>query len=330
MGQTARWSQARLRRALPVRAVPLAISMNSPATIRVAANGIHFEVLTLGEGDRLALCLHGFPETAFSWRHQMPVLAKLGYRVWAPNLRGYGATDSPRGIQAYRVETLVEDVASLIRAAGAREILVLAHDWGGILAWNLAIWRPALVQRMVICNAPHPVCFARELKRPVQLFKSWYVLFFQLPVLPEWLLGLGRARATEMIIRRSSRAPSHFTDGALEVYRQNAARPGGLTAMLNWYRAVFRGGALRRFRGMAVPQTEVPTLLIWGAADRFLSTRLIAGTGDYVANLTVRVLPGVSHWVQQEAAETVNCMLEAWLAGNPVPQAAKPPPAPRR
>src|SRR5215831_10193939 len=110
--------------------------------IRVAANGISFEVAAIGQGDRLALCLHGFPEHACSWRHQMPLLAKLGYRVWAPNLRGYGGTSSPRGVALYRLSVLVEDVASLIAASGARETLLLAHDWGGALAWNLAMRKP--------------------------------------------------------------------------------------------------------------------------------------------------------------------------------------------
>src|SRR6478672_964138 len=121
--------------------------MNWPdvSLIRVAANGIHFEVATLGSGDRLALCLHGFPEHAISWRHQMPLLAKLGYRVWAPNLRGYGGTDSPPEVSAYRVEVLVEDVAALIRASGARETLLIGHDWGGALAWMLAMRRPSLI-----------------------------------------------------------------------------------------------------------------------------------------------------------------------------------------
>jgi pimeloyl-ACP methyl ester carboxylesterase len=115
--------------------------MNWPGVefIRVAANGINFEIATMGAGDRLALCLHGFPEHAYSWRHQMPLLAKLGYRVWVPNLRGYGNTDSPQEIAAYKTRTLVEDVAALIKAAKAKETILLAHDWGGALAWSLAI-----------------------------------------------------------------------------------------------------------------------------------------------------------------------------------------------
>ena len=296
--------------------------MNWPdiSFIRVAANGIHFEVATMGSGDRLALCLHGFPEHAYSWRHQMPLLARLGYRVWAPNLRGYGATDSPREVSAYSPRTLVEDVAALIRASGAKETLLLAHDWGAALAWSLAMDQPQLIDRLVILNLPHPACFARELRRPIQLFKSWYMFFFQLPWLPEFLLSRRKGRTTSELIRKTSCNPARFPDEALEVYRANAARPGGLTAMLNWYRGFFRSGGLKRFFGGDVPIIHVPTLLLWGDQDVALSIRTTLGTGKYVSNLTFRVFPGVSHWIQQEAPEAVNAMLEAWLSGQHVPE----------
>jgi len=288
--------------------------------IRVAANGINFEVATMGVGDRLALCLHGFPEHAYSWRHQMPLLARLGYRVWAPNLRGYGATDSPREVSAYQTYTLVEDVAALIKAAQPRETLLLAHDWGAALAWSLALDQPQLIDRLVILNLPHPACFARELRRPVQLARSWYMLFFQLPWLPEFLLGRRQGRGASELIRKTSRNPARFADEDLEVYRANAARPGALTAMLNWYRALFRGGALRRFFGNDIPIIHTPTLFLWGDADTALSLRTTRGTEQYVSDLTFRVFPGVSHWIQQEAPEAVNAMLEAWLSGKRVPE----------
>ena len=296
--------------------------MNWPGVefIRVAANGINFEVATMGVGDRLALCLHGFPEHAYSWRHQMPLLARLGYRVWAPNLRGYGATDSPREVSAYQTYTLVEDVAALIKAAQPRETLLLAHDWGAALAWSLALDQPQLIDRLVILNLPHPACFARELRRPVQLARSWYMLFFQLPWLPEFLLGRRQGRGASELIRKTSRNPARFADEDLEVYRANAARPGALTAMLNWYRALFRGGALRRFFGNDIPIIHTPTLFLWGDADTALSLRTTRGTEQYVSDLTFRVFPGVSHWIQQEAPEAVNAMLEAWLSGKRVPE----------
>ena len=282
-------------------------------TIRVRANGIDFEVFTAGEGNKLALCLHGFPECAFSWRFQMPLLVQLGYRVWAPNLRGYGATDSPWEINAYRLETLVEDVAALIRVSGANEIVLIAHDWGGLLAWLLVTWQPSLVQRLVVCNLPHPACFLREVKRPVQFFRSWYVLFFQIPWLPEALLRANGAKAVGEAIRRTARDPSRFPDEVLAVYRQNAARPGGLRAMINWYRALLRCGGAARLRKQKWPVIQGPTLLIWGDADTALSVRNLSGTEQYVSDLTLRVLAGVSHWVQQEDADSVNSLLVQWL-----------------
>jgi pimeloyl-ACP methyl ester carboxylesterase len=288
--------------------------------IRVAANGINFEVATIGTGDRLALCLHGFPEHAYSWRYQMPLLARLGYRVWAPNLRGYGNTDSPQEISAYKTRTLVEDVAGLIKASGAKETLLLAHDWGAALAWSIAILQPQLINRLVILNLPHPALFARELRRPPQLFMSWYMYFFQLPWLPEKLLGRNHGRATSGIFRRTSRNPARFPADVLEIYRLNATRPGGLTAMVNWYRAAFRGGTFRRFRSGNIPVIDTPTLFLWGDADAALTIRATRGTENYVSNLTFRIFPGVSHWIQQEAPEAVNAMLEAWLTGRVVPQ----------
>ena len=293
---------------------PVSMPVAQPAkTIRVAANGINFEVLTCGEGDRLAICLHGFPETAHCWRLQMPLLARLGFRVWAPNLRGYAGSDSPRDVNSYRMEILVQDVAALIRAAGAQEVVVIGHDWGGALAWNLAMYAPVLVKRMVILNAPHPACFIRELKRFGQLIKSWYILFFQFPFLPESLLRLGNARAISSLLCRTSSQQSVFSPEDLDAYRQNAMREGGLTAMLNWYRALFRGGAIRRFGRMTIPKIEVPTLFLWGDADKFLSLRTTVATNQYVTNLTFHVLPGVSHWIQEEAPEVVNRLLQAWL-----------------
>ena len=141
----------------------------------VQANGLRFEVLTCGEGDRLALCLHGFPEVALSWREQMFALAGLGYRVWAPNQRGYGQSSRPRHMQAYAIEHLMADVAGLIDVSGARETVLLGHDWGGIVAWCFAARRLRPLARLAIINVPHPVCFARSLRRPGQMLRSWYV-----------------------------------------------------------------------------------------------------------------------------------------------------------
>jgi len=292
----------------------------SVETIRVFANGISFEVVALGAGDRLALCLHGFPECAYSWRYQFPVLARLGYRVWAPNLRGYGNTDSPRNVADYAIDVLVEDVAGLIRASGAKEVVLIAHDWGGILAWMLAMRHPALIHRLVICNLPHPACFLRELKRPIQFLRSWYMLLFQIPLLPEAILGFHQAYGVGRMFLGTTRDRSRFPKEVVDVYRRNACRPGALTAMIHWYRALLRGGGWRQFAGPTYPKIETPTLFLWGTDDVALSIRTTYGTEEYVSNLTFRALPGVSHWVQQEAPEAVNSILETWLTGSPVPK----------
>ena len=288
-------------------------------TIRVVANGISFEVATMGCGDRLALCLHGFPEHAFSWRNQMPLLANLGYRVWAPNLRGYGGTDSPPDVASYRMQILVEDVAALIKASGAAETLLIAHDWGGALAWLLAMRQRELIGRLVIMNVPHPACFARELRKPRQLLRSWYMFFFQIPALPEFLLRRNDAQAIGDMFRSRSRKRARIPEDVIDVYRQNALRPGGLTAMLNWYRAFSQGRKGPSMRA-GFPKITTPTLFLWGDADVALDFRTTQGTGDYVSDLTFRVLPGISHWIQQEAPEAVNAMLEAWLTGARVPE----------
>ena len=150
----------------------------------VQANGLRFHVATCGEGDRLALFLHGFPECWYSWRYQLPVLARLGYRAWAPDLRGYGETDRPPRIQDYSMERLMDDVAGLIDASGCKSAMLLAHDWGGVIAWFFAMRKLRPLDRLVIMNLPHPAVMEKELRKWRQMKKSWYVLLFQIPRLP--------------------------------------------------------------------------------------------------------------------------------------------------
>jgi pimeloyl-ACP methyl ester carboxylesterase len=284
----------------------------------VKANGIRFHVATAGEGDRLALCLHGFPECWFSWRHQIPLLTRLGYRVWAPDLRGYNETERTTGIESYAIENLMDDVAGLIDAADARSTMLVAHDWGAIVAWYFAIRRVRHLDRLVIMNVPHPGAARPALRTFAQLRRSWYAFFFQIPRLPEALLGARGARAIGDMLRGSCRNPDVFSDEVVEVYRKAASQPGAPTAMLNYYRALLRGGGLRRQADLGFPEIETPTLFIWGEDDVALTKATTHGTDAYVRDLTLRYLPGVSHWVQQDATEAVNAMLEAWLTGQPV------------
>ena len=281
----------------------------------VRANGLRFHVATCGDpaSRKLALCLHGFPELGYSWRHQLPLLAEHGYQVWAPDLRGYGQSERPESISDYAIELLMEDVGQLIDASGAESTMLLAHDWGGLIAWQFAIHRVRALDRLVVMNLPHPAVVAGQKRNFRQLLRSWYILFFQLPWLPEFLLGLNDAKAIGDGFRNMAVNKQRFPDEVLEVYRSAARQPGALRAMLNYYRAYVRGGGARRQRKLGYPTIEVPTLLIWGEQDSALGQELTHGTEQHVRDLTLRTLPNASHWVQQDDPDTVNAMLADWL-----------------
>jgi pimeloyl-ACP methyl ester carboxylesterase len=278
--------------------------------IVVPANGLEFEVFEAGEGDRLALLLHGFPQHAIVWRHQLSFLVDRGYRVWAVNQRGYGGSSRPPSVEDYRLDKLTGDVAGLIDASGAKSVTLLGHDWGGAVAWIFAIHRVRRLDRLVVFNIPHPMCFRRELKKWGQRLKSWYVAFFQLPYAPEWALSLGRGAAFDFILRHDARSAGAFSEDALAVYRDNMSAPGAMRAMLNWYRAA--GRDLLDARDLDQP-IDTPTLLIWGEKDSALSLSCLNGTDHYVHNLWIERLPNISHWVLEDAPDQVNRILGRFL-----------------
>jgi pimeloyl-ACP methyl ester carboxylesterase len=278
----------------------------------VSANGLSFNVATAGTGDRLALCLHGFPENSHSFRYQLPLFARLGYRAWAPDLRGYGKTTRPVGVAEYSIEKLEADVAGLIDASRAREVVLVGHDWGGGIAWSFASHAVRPIDRLIVMNCPHPRCFEKGLANPAQLLRSWYMFFFQLPVLPERYLGARHAERVGRAFRGMAVDKSRFPDDVLALYRDAASEPGALTAMVNYYRAMFR--EFRRIRARGFGEITTPTLLIWGEHDTALGKELTFDTSRYVRDLTIRYLPNVSHWVQQEAPEAVNRLMEEWLS----------------
>jgi pimeloyl-ACP methyl ester carboxylesterase len=291
----------------------------------IEANGLRFAVDEAGGGDRLALCLHGFPECWYSWREQLPLLAGLGYRAWAPDLRGYGESARPTAMRDYAIEALMDDVAGLIDAAAPRETLLVAHDWGAIIAWWFAIRRLRPLDRLVIMNVPHPAPFARELRTWKQLRRSWYGLFFQLPRIPEWLLGARGCRAVGEAMRSTSVHPERFPDEALAVFRSAASEPGALTGMVNYYRAFVRGGGWKRQRELGAGIIATPTLLIWGEQDVALTLETTAGTEAWVENFTAEFLPDASHWVQQDVPDAVDAILTAWLPAQTLREAPMPP-----
>jgi pimeloyl-ACP methyl ester carboxylesterase len=279
----------------------------------IDANGQRFAYDEAGRGPDIALCLHGFPESRFSWRHQLPVLAQAGWHAVAPDLRGYGDTTRPLARSAYRMDNLVADAVALFDAFGARRRLLVAHDWGAIIAWQVAIRQARPLDGLVIMNVPHPAVAATVARRSwAQLRRSWYIFFFQIPSVPEAVFGAHNARLIGQAFSGMAVDKSAFPPEVLQHYRSLAARPGALTAMINYYRANF---ALLARPG-PTPTIGVPTLMIWGEEDTALGLELTEGYGPYVRDFTLKRLPGVSHWVQQEAPDRVNAALVAWLAAH--------------
>jgi epoxide hydrolase 4 len=232
------------------------------------------------------------------------MLAAKGWRVWAPNMRGYGATSKPEGVRAYALDHLTQDVAALIDASGAKEVMLVAHDWGAIVAWVFAIRRLRPIMRLVILNVPHPKVGEREIRKWRQFWKSWYIFFFQIPWLPERLL-----------LRKSANPIRQILLGAdLDIYTAAVQRPGAMTAMINYYRALLRH---RNSVDLGDARIDVPTLMIWGEEDVALNIGCTEGTEEWVPNLTLHRLPGISHWVQIEAPEAVNRIMGEWLDRTP-------------
>ena len=279
----------------------------------LAANGLRFHAVTAGSGPTVLL-LHGFPESWYSWRYQIPALADAGYRAVAVDLRGYGGTDRPRGVKAYRVARLVEDVDGLIAALGGRPVHLVGHDWGGALAWVFAARRGERLASLTVLNAPHPKLFRRHLLHDrKQMRRSWYIAFFQIPWLPEFLIRLDAKRQFGKTFRGWARRKEMFPDEVIAAFREPMLRPGALTAAINYYRAIGRDPAsLRDARDF--PKLSVPTLLIWAMEDRALGPELIDGIeAEFRGPFELHRVPDCSHWVQQEQPERVNEILIDFL-----------------
>ena len=267
--------------------------------VRIDTGDVTLHCVEAGSGP-LVVLLHGFPECSYGWRHQVPRLAAAGFRVVAPDLRGYGASDRPRGISAYSVGALVGDVAGLIERLGGGPAVLAGHDWGGVVAWYAAMSRPEVVRRLVILNAPHPAAYARELRRgSSQLLRSWYAGLHQLPRLPE----LAWEAFDYALLRRVLRGGPAATTADEEAYVAAFRGRGGIGPALNYYRAAVRHRAPR-----PVPITA-PTLLIWGERDRYLVPELTRGLDRWVPDLRIERLPDASHWVQHDEPERVAALI---------------------
>jgi pimeloyl-ACP methyl ester carboxylesterase len=267
--------------------------------------GVELHVVRAGDpADPLVVLLHGFPDFWYGWRHQIPALVEAGFRVVVPDQRGYNLSDKPRGLDAYRMGRLSADVAALVESEGRESAHVVGHDWGAAVAWDTALRRPDVVDRLGIVNVPHPTVMERTLKtNPRQLLRSWYMFYFQLPRLPEGFLGREGASGVARVLAASSN-PGAFTDADLERYRRAFDQRGATRSAVNWYRAL-----LRRPDEPPRERVAAPTLVVWGEADDALVPEMAAESLDYCADGRLERFPAASHWVHMEEPDPVNDLL---------------------
>jgi pimeloyl-ACP methyl ester carboxylesterase len=270
---------------------------------RVITNGIMLHVAQAGPVDGpLMILLHGFPEFWYGWKKHIPLLAGAGFRVWAPDQRGYNTSDKPPRVRDYRLETLASDVVGLIEAAGRDKAIIVGHDWGAAVAWWVAHRHPGRVDKLVIINVPHPLVMWRLAKTSIrQLLRSWYIFLFQIPRLPEW--GARRNHWSSVVqTMRASSLPGTFSDHDFEEYRRAWSQPRAYTAMLSWYRAMFRHGVQKPTSARILQ----PTLILWGKQDRFLRAKgakmslAMCDRGELV------LFEENTHWLQHERPAEVS------------------------
>jgi pimeloyl-ACP methyl ester carboxylesterase len=268
-------------------------------------------VVTAGPADGpLVVLLHGFPEAWFSWQRQIPALAAAGYRVLAPDMRGYNLSDKPKGIAQYRIEHLAGDVAALIHWAGAERATVVGHDWGANVAWHFAMRHGQMLDRLVTMNVPHPAVMKAAFTNPAQLLRSAYAFAFQFPWLPERLF-----LARDVAVLRKTLQVDPVRDGAfdeedIERYVEAMKRPGAVTGGMNYYRAAFRQAAEQTVR---VAPVTAPALVIWGERDRFIGRQYADPPPDLAPNARLVRIADASHWVQNDQPERVNALLLAFM-----------------
>jgi epoxide hydrolase 4 len=269
---------------------------------------LKMHLLTCGDPQKpLVVFLHGFPELSESWREILPLTAAQGFYAVAPDLRGYGGTDKPA--TGYDLDTLAQDIVELIAALGADHANVVGHDLGGAVAYHLAAFHPERVNRLSVVNCPHPAVFLRELWTPAQLKKSWYMGFFQLPWLPEWLLTRQNGALASKMIRAASVDKSRASRERLKPYADNFSSWQAARSGLAYYRSAARdffGSTARRQRLTQPPKIRAPFHLVWCEEDVALGMPLSKGYEPYFEKpVEVTYLPKVGHFGMVEAPEVV-------------------------
>jgi len=268
-------------------------------------DGIRLHAVTAGTKlGPVVVLLHGFPEFWYGWRNQIAPLAAAGFRVVALDQRGYNLSSKPPAVSDYAVPLLARDVLAVADQLGCERFYLAGHDWGAAVAWAVALQYPQRLHKLAIINVPHPAAMMHTLRtNPRQWLRSWYVLFFQLPCLPEAAFSAFNFYLGARSLLRSSR-PGAFTVEDLDLYRAAWSQPGSISAAINWYRAF-----IRRWPRIADPQVHTPTRILWGKHDMFLLSEMAQDSLRYCDSAELTYFPEATHWVHHEEPERVNQLL---------------------
>ena len=269
--------------------------------------GVKIHYATLGKGP-LVVMVHGFPDFWYSWRHAMTALSDT-YQVVAIDQRGYNLSDKPTGVESYALRLLVADVAAVIRDVGRERATIVGHDWGGMVAWQFAMSLPAMTERLVVLNLPHPSGLLRELRsNPEQIANSEYARTFQRGSPADAAVFFGRPMTAETL-------SGWVTDPSARKRYIEAFQRSDFEAMLNYYKANYpKGSGADAPPVPELPKVKAPVLMFHGLGDRALHRNGLAGTWDWVEqDLTLVTIPGAGHFVQQDAAELVTSTMKWWL-----------------
>ncbi len=267
-------------------------------------NGIKLHTVEAGpKSGEMVILLHGFPEFWYGWKEQIPFLVRQGYRVVVPDQRGYNKSDKPKRVRDYHLDQLADDILGLIDGFGREKVFLVGHDWGAIVTWWLAARNPEKFYRAMVLNVPHIETVRQNIWRNLeQMRKSWYILAFQLPWLPEFLIPRVK------VLEGSSHVDT-FTADDLQKYQAAWNQPGALRGMVNWYRALVR---LRP--QLDNPRVSIPMFIVFGAQDVAITRKSMVQSLDYCDDGHIYFLEESTHWVQHDEPEKVNQLIGRFLA----------------
>ena len=271
----------------------------------IHCNHISINVVTAGPTDgKMVLLMHGFPESAESWMAQIKYFADLGHFVVAPDQRGYNETSAPDSIKDYRLDTLAQDMLFLVKHFRNEKVFIVAHDWGALVAWYLITFFPDHFEKAVIAGAPHWNVFRKYLlTHPMQIIRSWYIFFIQLPVLPELLFSLNSYSIFLSMLKKSN-----YPDDKAQDLKHSLVEHKRLRFMLNWYRAM-------RYLKIKKIKTKISvfTLIIWGEEDSFCLKEMAWPCRKYCDDSKVIIMKDVGHWPHHQRPDEFNSLVENYF-----------------